>query len=175
MSVRGWVEIKRRKWSQPVVLWWKDRLIRERWLLQMAGKMAPSFLLFYFNYYSRTHFFFFFFCWHTSPHLPQPLPSWLHHGSPSAECLSLLLMARLLALMHFKRTAAATPQSARLPQISTIFSRRRRARSSHCQPTPPPILPTPPPSPPSDSGHHLVPGIGRPIGRWRGSIMHCWS
>lgn len=43
---------------------------------------------------------------------PLPLPSWFHHGSPSTERLSLSpLMAQLLALMHFKRTAAATSQS----------------------------------------------------------------
>lgn len=56
---------------------------------------------------------------------PPPLPPWLHHGSPSTERLPRsrppTLMARLLALMHFKRTAAATSQSARLSQISTIF------------------------------------------------------
>lgn len=74
MSVGGWVEIKGRKWSEQVVLWWKDRLIREWWLQQMAGKMAPSFLLFFFffNYYSHTYYYyyFFFFCWRTS--LPPP-------------------------------------------------------------------------------------------------------
>lgn len=43
-----------------------------------------------------------------SPPTPSP---WFHHGNPSTECLSLPLMAQLLALMHFKRTAAATSQS----------------------------------------------------------------
>lgn len=49
---------------------------------------------------------------HLSPSMSvfvTPFP-WFHHGSPSTECLS-LLMAQLLALMHFKRTAAATSQS----------------------------------------------------------------
>lgn len=80
----------------------------------MAWKMAPSL----FPVFSVSFTFFphslAFSLTPLSPFVPlfvTPSP-WFHHGNPSTECLSLsLLMAQLLALMHFKRTAAATSQS----------------------------------------------------------------
>lgn len=56
-------------------------------------------------------------------HPPPLAPSWQPINRAPTPLPSPLptLMARLLALMHFKRTAAATSQSARLSQISTIF------------------------------------------------------
>lgn len=86
----------------------------------MAWKMAPS--LFPFFSVSLTFFphSLAFSLMHLSPSMPlfvthpppSPFSTWFHHGSPSTERLPLSpLMAQLLALMHFKRTAAATSQS----------------------------------------------------------------
>lgn len=60
----------------------------------------------------------------SSPPVFVALAPWFHHGNPSTELLS-SLMALLLALMHFKHTAAATSQSDRKYKsfaISPLFS-----------------------------------------------------
>lgn len=73
--------------------------------------------------------------------LPLSLPSaplfvthspWFHRGSPSSWRLSPPLMAQLLALMHFKHTAAATPQSDRKCTSSTSLCSYFDAILSRC-------------------------------------------
>lgn len=81
------------------------------------------------------------------------------------------LMARLLALMHFKRTAAATSQSARLSQISTIFI----LSFVQSRPGSDVLLIMSARLRLSDSGHHhLQPEYGGQLMIMR-LIMHCWS